>query len=108
MLKLLISVHFYVFSGADNQFNLVCDVEDGAEPEPIIEWLKNGEVILKDSIQGIVISDEKIDFIGKFFLFNHLGYKIFKNRVKWILFKEYFVISKCYLAIAHQIGTVNP
>ena len=53
------------FLGADNQFNLVCDVEDGAEPEPVIEWLKNGEVILKDSIQGIVISDEKIDFIGK-------------------------------------------
>merc|ERR1712121_381114 len=54
--------HVLLKEGADKQFKLVCDVEDGAVPEPVINWYKNGEQILEDTIQGIVVSGKNIEF----------------------------------------------
>ena len=56
---------FQLILGATNQFKLECDVEDGAFPKPVIQWYKNAEIISKDTIQDIVITDKnEIEFVG--------------------------------------------
>ena len=59
--------YFKLILGATNQFKLECDVEVGAFPEPVIQWYKNAEIISKDTIQDIVITDKnEIEFVGMF------------------------------------------
>ena len=59
------NVFFQLILGATNQFKLECDVEDGAFPKPVIQWYKNAEIISKDTIQDIVITDKnEIEFVG--------------------------------------------
>ena len=42
-------------------------MEVGAFPEPVIQWYKNAEIISKDTIQDIVITDKnEIEFVGMF------------------------------------------
>jgi len=56
--------HLILKEGATNQFKLECDVEVGAFPEPVIQWYKNAEIISKDTIQDIVITDKnEIEFV---------------------------------------------
>ena len=59
--------YFKLILGATNQFKLECDVEVGAFPEPVIQWYKNAEIISKDTIQDVVITDKnEIEFVGMF------------------------------------------
>ena len=63
----LLRKYFKLILGATNQFKLECDVEVGAFPEPVIQWYKNAEIISKDTIQDIVITDKnEIEFVGMF------------------------------------------
>ena len=59
--------YFKLVLGATNQFKLECDVEVGAFPEPVIQWYKNAEIISKDTIQDVVITDKnEIEFVGMY------------------------------------------
>ena len=59
--------YFKLILGATNQFKLECDVEVGAFPEPVIQWYKNAEIISKDTIQDVVITDKnEIEFVGMY------------------------------------------
>ena len=45
-------------------------MEDGAVPEPVINWYKNGKQILEYSIEGIAVSGKNIEINGKTAIIN--------------------------------------
>jgi hypothetical protein len=80
--------YFKLILGATNQFKLECDVEVGAFPEPVIQWYKNAEIISKDTIQDIVITDKnEIEFVGMscfhiLFIFRRCTFFIFRIKLE--------------------------
>lgn len=54
--------HIHLKKDTNENIKLQCHVEDGAVPEPVVQWYKN-DVLLDDSIEGIDVSEKyEIEF----------------------------------------------